>query len=114
MFAPPSTTSTGWPALGNSAPIAARCTPGCRRSRSVAAATTARARLQRGDDGFIVCAASALLALRRSALGYGHFRFVLRLRAEFVLEHLQRLPAGIGRGRAIAGAGVEILATLWA
>src|SRR5258706_198194 len=76
--------------------------------------TTARARLQRGDDGFIVCAARALLALRRSALGYGHFRFVLRLRAEFVLEHLQRLPAGIGRGRAIAGAGVEILATLWA
>ena len=41
MLAPPSTTSTGWPALGKSAPIAARWTPGCKRNSSVAAAMTA-------------------------------------------------------------------------
>src|SRR6266480_2102255 len=40
-LAPPSTTRTGWPALGKSAPIAARCTPGCRRNSSVLAASTA-------------------------------------------------------------------------
>src|SRR2546427_6074509 len=40
-LAPPSMTSTGWPAVGNGVPIAARATPSCTRSSSVAAAMTA-------------------------------------------------------------------------
>ncbi len=40
-FAPPSMTSTGWPAVGNAVPIAARATPSCTRNSSVAAAMTA-------------------------------------------------------------------------
>src|SRR2546421_27145 len=40
-LAPPSSTRTGCTAVGNSAPIAARCTPSCSRSIRVAAAITA-------------------------------------------------------------------------
>src|SRR5256712_9219224 len=40
-LAPPSRTSTDFPAVGNGAPMAARCTPGCNRSIRVAAAITA-------------------------------------------------------------------------
>src|SRR5262249_36497173 len=75
--------------------------------------TAARTGLQRGTHRLVVRAACALLALRGSALGYGHSGS-LRLRAEFVLECLERLPPGI-RGRlAVAGGlpGVQVFPTL--
>src|SRR5438034_576669 len=132
-LAPPSMTSTGRPAVGNCVPMAARATPSCTRSSSVAAAmtapvllaavvaagrahvvrplqiTAARARLERDVRRLVVGAAGAFLPFGGPSLGYGH-GIVLCSVAGLAFEGGEGLPAGIAGRRTAAGARIQVLA----